>query len=142
MRPDLGAADLEAVVSLDTLESILDAIADRLAERLERRDQTRINQRDPRGLGPRRHREVVKRRIREHQGGAYIRGRDYELTPEALREELEQFGPRGVDSGKLVPAAMRRCKATSTESAEVAALRRKLDAELGAPTRVPRRTGH
>lgn len=39
-------------------------------------------------LGPRLHNPAVRRRLAEGKGGARIRGRIHELTPEALQEEL------------------------------------------------------
>jgi hypothetical protein len=132
-----------------TLEALLDALAARLWEHMERRETGLISHLDKkRGLGPRRHREAVKRRIAERAGGAYVIGREYKLTPEALREELERFGPRGAErdnDGEPLPqeAPPRPPKARphrgGGESAEVAAMRLKLDTELGQVTpRAPR----
>lgn len=124
-----------------TLEMLLDALAARLWEHMERRETGLISHLDKRrGLGPRRQREAVKRRIAEGAGGAYIIGREYKLTPEAVREELERFGPRGAErdtDGEPLPreAPPRPPKPRphrgGGESAEVAAMRLKLDTELG-----------
>jgi hypothetical protein len=46
-------------------------------------------------LGPRRHRDAVKRRLDNGEGGAGRAGRNYLLTVEAVREELARKGGRG-----------------------------------------------
>jgi len=84
---------------LQAFEPYLEWLAERLAERLEGRRGRMINQHDSE-LGPRRHREVVKRRIANGEGGAGQRGRNYLLTVEAIREELARKGGRG----KAAPA--------------------------------------
>lgn len=120
---------------------LLDAIADRVAERIAERDHSLITQHDRRGLGRRRHIEAVRRRIAEGRAGAYIRGRDYLLTPAAVREELERGGPRRAGDAEHPTAAAARARraaaaaATAAEAAELEALSRKLDAELAAVSR-------
>lgn len=80
----------------------IEALADCLFERLERRRARMINQHESE-LGPRRHREAVKRRIDNGEGGAGQRGRNYLLTLEAMREELARKG--GPGKGTAVTAA-------------------------------------
>lgn len=86
---------------LQAFEPYIDALADRLAERLERGRGRMINQHESE-LGPRRHRDAVKRRIDNGEGGAGKAGRNYLLTLEAVREELARKGGRG--KGAAVPA--------------------------------------
>jgi hypothetical protein len=143
---------------VNAFEAFIDELATRVAEKIASRDNGRINQRHPQSLGRRRHPEAVKRRIRDKLGGAYHIGRDYELTPEALREELEWYGPRGSETGdddESAGAAVlrtprpspRRKKAAAPANAEAAALLAELDRELAeagevrvnAPARKPRK---
>jgi hypothetical protein len=99
-----GAGPVNSAV-LQAFEPYIDALAERLAERLERRRGRMINQHDSE-LGPRRHRDAVKRRIANGEGGAGRAGRDYLLTREAMREELAGKGGRGKpSSGAPAPAA-------------------------------------
>jgi hypothetical protein len=86
-----GAGPNSAV--LQAFEPYIEALAERLAERLERRRARMINQHESE-LGPRRHREAVKRRIDNGEGGAGRAGRNYLLTIEAVREELARKGGR------------------------------------------------
>lgn len=117
----------------------IDELAERVVEKIHARDNGRINQRHKLSLGKKRHPEAVRRRIREKQGGAYHIGRDYELTPEALREELERFGPRGFESDDDAATAEssaaarpnpRKKKAAAPANAEAATLLEELDREL------------
>lgn len=96
-----GAGPVNSAV-LQAFEPYIDALADRLAERLERRRGRMVNQYDSE-LGARRHREAVKRRIDNAEGGAGRAGRNYLLTIEAMREELARKGGKG--KGKGTPAA-------------------------------------
>lgn len=100
-REGPGVSPVSSAV-LQAFEPYIDALADRLAERLERRRGRMINQHDSE-LGPRRHREAVKRRIDNAEGGAGRAGRNYLLTKEAIREELARTGGKG--KGKGTPAA-------------------------------------
>lgn len=87
---------------LQAIEPYIDALADRIAERMNRGRDRMINQYDSE-LGSRRHRDAVKRRIANAEGGAGRVGRNYLLTKEAIREELA--GGRGRGSrGPHVPA--------------------------------------
>lgn len=88
---------------LDAIEPYLEALADRIAERLTRSRDRMINQHDSE-LGPRRHREAVKRRIANSEGGAGHVGRNYLLTKEAIREELAGKGRRGGRGAPPAPA--------------------------------------
>ena len=92
-RDGPGAAPDSAV--LQAFEPYIDALAERLATVLERRRGRMVNQHESE-LGPRRHREAVKRRIDGGEGGAGRVGRNYLLTREAVREELA----RGPGKGK------------------------------------------
>lgn len=87
---------------LDAFEPYLDAIADRLAARLTAGRARMINQHDSE-LGPRRHRDAVKRRIANDEGGAGRAGRNYLLTKEAVREELAR--PKKPRRGDSAPEA-------------------------------------
>jgi hypothetical protein len=120
---------LTALASM-SVEALVEVLADALAARIERRLSARagglISQHDRRGLRKRRHIEAVRRRMAEGTGGAYHIGDDYMLTPEAVREELEKYGPKGVaESGPREPSA--RAKRASAVSSEKAALDRELD---------------
>lgn len=87
---------------LEAIEPFIDALADRIAERMNAARERMINQHDSE-LGPRRHRAAVKRRLDNAEGGAGLKGRNYLLTREALREELA--GGRGKGgSGAPTPA--------------------------------------
>jgi hypothetical protein len=114
----------------DSLDGILDAIADRLAVRLAAHSQDLISQRDRRGLGPRRHREAVKRRRENGEGGAYINGRDYLLTPAALLEELERCAPQVPPDNDNQPSPGGGPRVKKARSAELEALKRETVAEL------------
>ena len=83
---------------LEAFELFIDAVADGVSERLERRRGRMINQHESE-LGPRRHREAVKRRLENGEGGAGRAGRNYLLTKEAIREELAGKGGRGRGKG-------------------------------------------
>lgn len=87
-----------------TLDWFLDMLADRLAERMAARDDAPVDQRSPKGLRGRRHIEAVRRRVEAGLGGAWIRGRDFLLSPEAVREELARL-TRGRGHGGAAPAA-------------------------------------
>jgi predicted transcriptional regulator len=87
---------------LQAIEPYLDALADRIAERMNRSRERMINQHDSE-LGPRRHRDAVKRRLANAEGGAGHAGRNYLLTKEAIREELAGRGGRG-SAGKGAPS--------------------------------------
>jgi hypothetical protein len=87
---------------LQAIEPYLDALADRIAERMNAARGRMINQHDSE-LGPRRHRAAVKRRIANGEGGAGQSGRNYLLTPDAIREELA--GGRGRGSAGAPVAA-------------------------------------
>ena len=120
------------------IDGILDAIADRIADRIAERDASLVSQRDPRGLGGRRHIEVVRRRIAEKAGGAYKKGRDYLLTPVAVREELERFG---TDAGNDNVGGPRRPRKTTAKAGvaaehdELMRLKRELEADMRAARR-------
>lgn len=75
-----------SAAALLSLEPLLDDLADRVAARILKA-QTRMISQAKSELGPRKHREAVRRRIDEGLDGAAIVGRRFLLTPEALREE-------------------------------------------------------
>jgi|GEM_PF-3850109 len=82
----------------------IEALAECLAERLERRRPRMVNQHDSE-LGARRHRDAVKRRLANDEGGAGHSGRNYWLTREAIREELAGRPGRGKgDAAAASPA--------------------------------------
>ena len=113
-----------------TLDDFIDAVADRLAERLAERDDSLIDQKDRRGLVGRRHIDAVRRRIAAKAGGAYIRGRDYLLTPAAVRDELARgSAPAGNDNAMPRPRVAKG-KAGARSSDELAQLKRELEAEM------------
>lgn len=128
-----------------SLADFLDALADRVADRIAERDESLVDQRDRRGLMGRRHIEAVKRRMSAGEPGAYVRGRDYLLTPAAVRDELERFGRRRRDDFNEPAAVAARARraandgATDQQSAELEALSRKLDAELAGAAASARR---
>lgn len=124
---------------ITNLDELFDALADRIADRLASRDPSLIDQRDRRGLLGRRHIDAVRRRIAEKAGDAYVRGRDYLLTPAAVRDELERLSKPGLVSRAPEPPlkARKPSKATAkaAESAELAKLKRELEAEMSAARR-------
>jgi hypothetical protein len=89
---------------LNVIEPYIDVLADKIAVRLEGRRGRMINQHESE-LGPRRHREAVKRRIERGEGGAGRAGRNYLLTREAVREELARPGGRGKGGKGAGPSA-------------------------------------
>lgn len=93
--PGAGSGMNSAV--LDAFEPYIDALADKLWDRFEQRRGRMVNQHDSE-LGPRKHREAVKRRLENNEGGAGIspNGRNYLLTREAIREELAKTPRRGA----------------------------------------------
>lgn len=95
--PGAGSGMNSAV--LDAFEPYIDALADKLWDRFEQRRGRMVNQHDSE-LGPRKHREAVKRRLDNHEGGAGIspNGRNYLLTREAIREELAKTPRRRPES--------------------------------------------
>src|SRR5262245_36650319 len=88
-----GAGPVNSAI-LQAIEPYIDVIADRITERLERRRGRMISQHES-DLGPRKHREAVKRRLDHGEGGAGRDGRRYLLTREAMREELARPDRRG-----------------------------------------------
>lgn len=122
---------------ISSLEDLVDAIADRLADRMAARDTAPIDQRDPRGLMGRRHIDAVRRRLSERAGGAYVKGRDYLLTPEAVREEFERLSRGGLVSRAPVEPAPRRkagkpskVSAKQAEQADRARIKRELESDM------------
>jgi hypothetical protein len=95
-RPAVNIAVLQAI------EPYLDELADRIAERMHAARGRMVNQHDSE-LGPRRHRDAVKRRMANGEGGAGHAGRNYLLTRAAIREELAGGRGRGSE-GTPVPA--------------------------------------
>jgi hypothetical protein len=94
-----GAGQVNSAV-LQAFEPYLEAFADRVADKIEARRGRMINQAESQ-LGRRKHREAVQRRMANGEGGAGISGRNFLLSPEALREELASGGhARGRGRGK------------------------------------------
>ncbi len=87
-----GASPVSSAV-LQAIEPYIDAIADRIAERMNAGRARMINQHDSE-LGARRHRDAVKRRLANGEGGAGHSGRNYLLTRDAILEELAGKGGR------------------------------------------------
>lgn len=113
------------------LELLVDALADRIAERIAARDESLIDQRDARGLLGRRHIDAVKRRRAEKRGDAWIRGRDYLMTPAAVREELELASGTAGEPEAPPAAPPKQAKAPS-RSSELASLKREMEADMRA----------
>lgn len=118
-----------------TLKDVVNMLADALMERMGERDESLVSQRDPRGLMGRRHAEMVKRRRAEKKGGAYIVGRDYLLTPAALREELERLAGEPERAAPAAPPRPPRKASRSAEHDELARLKRELEADMRAASR-------
>jgi hypothetical protein len=78
---------------LQAIEPYIDAIADRIAARMQAGRERMINQHESE-LGPRRHRQAVKRRLANGEGGAGQAGRNYLLSRDAIAEELAGKGGR------------------------------------------------
>jgi hypothetical protein len=113
--------------------------AEAVADAVCARDPSLIDQRDPRGLGGRRHIEAVRRRMAERTGDAFQKGRDYLLTPAAVRDELERLSRPGLVSRTSEPRPKARkpskSSAKAAESAELAKLKRELESEMSAARR-------
>lgn len=90
---------------LEAMQPFIDAFADAVAARLMKGQERMIAQHQSE-LGSRRHREAVKRRLANGEGGAGISrdGRRFLLTPEALREELARPLPTKTKRGETPPA--------------------------------------
>lgn len=107
---DQGPGAGPSNVMMQALEPYLDAFADRVAERLEARRGRMVNQAESQ-LGRRKHRDAVTRRLANDEGGAGISGRNFLLTPQAIREELARGSGRnrgrskGGPCGAPVPSA-------------------------------------
>jgi hypothetical protein len=122
-----------------TLKALIRELAEAIAECIAERDESLVSQRDRRGLGGRVHIEAVRRRRAEKKDGAYIRGRDYLLTPAALREELERYASRAGNDNDHAAAERRARPPKKTKSAAAAAerdeltqLKRELEADMRA----------
>lgn len=111
--------------ALAPLAPLVELLADRIVDKwLERTDSRMI----PQGvspLGPRKHRDAVKRRVRNNEGGAAIteRGRKFLLTREALAEELRG---RGKPEPPPEPPPSPPTPSPSTQSPDAAAYARDL----------------
>jgi hypothetical protein len=110
-------------VMLEAFDSILDLLADRISRRMMAGRERMIHQRQSE-LGPRRHREAVKRRLANGEGGAGISadGRKYLLTPAAVLEELA----RSPEPAAARPAPPASEPAPVSRERELAAFERKL----------------
>jgi hypothetical protein len=107
-----------------------EAFADMVAEKVEARLQQAQGKMIPQGqsdLGPRKHREAVKRRLANREGGAGItkNGRQFLLTREALQEELARGAERPPSTkkkrgggGGSAPAAAPAPKSRAREMSE------------------------
>lgn len=121
---------------ITSLDELFDALADRIADRLAARDPTLIDQRDPRGLLGRRHIEATRRRMAEKRGDAFHKGRDYLLTPSAVRDELERLSRPGLVSRAPEPRPKaRKTSSKAAESAELTRLKREMEADMMAARR-------
>jgi hypothetical protein len=112
---------------LEAFDSILDLLADRISRRMMAGRERMIHQRQSE-LGPRRHREAVKRRLANGEGGAGISadGRKYLLTPAAVLEELAR-APEPPAARKASPSGPRASEpAPVSRERELAAFERKL----------------
>ena len=96
-----GAGPVNSAV-LQAIEPYIDAIADRIAARMNASRDRMINQHDSE-LGARRHRDAVKRRLANAEGGAGRSGRNYLLTREAILEELAGKGRGRGSKGAPAP---------------------------------------
>jgi hypothetical protein len=69
---------------------LLDSLAERIVDKWLEKTGLRMVPQSVSPLGPRKHREAVRRRVQNNEGGAFIdaNGRKYLLTREALAEEL------------------------------------------------------
>lgn len=82
---------------LAPFEPLLDALAQRIVDKWLDATDARMVPQSISPLGPRAHRNAVKRRIANNEGGASIRGRRHLLTREALAEELRLRPPPKAD---------------------------------------------
>jgi hypothetical protein len=129
---------------ITSLEDLVRAIGAAVADCMEARDQALVSQRDPRGLRGRRHIEAVRRRVAEQtrsgaERDAFIRDRDYLLTPAAVRDELARetalaLAARNDNAGPERPrtAKAKAKSAAAAERDEMARLKRELEADMRA----------
>jgi hypothetical protein len=128
---------------INSIEELFDMFADRVADRIAARDPSLVDQHDPRGLRGRRHIDAVRRRMADERKDptapktAFQKGREYLLTPAAVRDELERMS-RGALSAHVPPERPRKtskASAKAAESAELATLKRELESEMVAARR-------
>jgi hypothetical protein len=123
-----------------TLDTFIRELAEAIVECMAARDASLVSQRDRRGLIGRRHIDAVKRRIEEQSrsGGerdAFIRGRDFLLTPAAVRDELARGSApaaRNDNAGRPRIAKAKTKSPAAVERDELARLKRELEADMRA----------
>lgn len=115
-----------------TVRMLIRAFAAEIAACLAEQDDGLIDQRDRRGLMGRRHIDAVRRRMAEKAGGAYKRGRDYLLTPAAVREELERGSAPSHAAVSARPRKAKGARVNDARVAELEALKRELEADMRA----------
>jgi hypothetical protein len=105
-RAEWAPEDREALASL--IDLVARRVGDVVLERLTRGEARYVSQFNTQ-LGPRKHREAVKRRIDREEGGAFISpdGRRFLLTQQAHEAELARS--RGYD-GPLGPGLRKASK--------------------------------
>lgn len=121
---------------ITSLDDLVNVIAERVADCIAARDPALIDQRDARGLKGRRHIDAVRRRMSEKAGGAFCKGRDYLLTPTAVREELERLSRFAVAAHPDAPVERRKAgpvkgkapKASARD--EMAKIKRELETDM------------
>lgn len=123
-----------------TLDTFIRELAEAIVECMAERDASLVSQRDRRGLGGRRHIDAVKRRVAEQtrNGGerdAFIRDRDFLLTPAAVRDELARGTAMAARNDNAEPGRPRTAKAKAQSAAaaerdELARLKRELEADM------------
>lgn len=127
-----------------TLDWFIGQLAEALLEKMEARESGLVSQRDRRGLMGRRHIDAVRRRMADELAAgvevktAFHRGRDYLLTPSAVRDELARLSTRAPAAAPTAPARTGRRGSSRAAAAErkrsdrdeAASVRRELESEM------------
>ncbi len=122
----------------DAIDVLLDELARRITTLMRSEDERRWISQKGSPLGRNRHCACVRERITLGLPGASVIGKQYLLTPDALREEMRGYGA-APDPATAVPTRLRptttagrRGSAAQPEQDELAAFEAELEAALRA----------
>ncbi len=121
----LGADHIDP---LAPFEPLLDSLAERIVDKWLEKTDLRMVPQSVSPLGPRKHRDAVKRRLRNNEGGAQIdqRGRRFLLTREAIAEEMKRSRSKPADPEATPGPSPASPPMPPTQSPDVAAYARDL----------------